>query len=453
MTVVAAFGRTRRSDLGGSAVSSSKRASASASRSPSNTLEARQEAVGSEDPEPEEMPLVAAAAGALDAEVRPAQEHGVGPDADDVVDAVGDALGNLEQASEPPPHGFDSGQRPDTLRPMVEVLDGGGVRPGVGIGVERPQHRRDRARGRRGAGALGALGEQLGVALVQPHDGVGEAVGGEELAPTEAPAFVGLDDADRLSLTGGDVEASPARRFGRPPAARQGERLAERREVFVSETRTAGSQHAMQRHEHALASDRGSGHVFHRVVVIREQARDGAGVPGRECCAQAFRSRRRGVRPDAALGPRRLGASARRSERAPRRRGRGRTPPRAPTRPSVPKHQEPDELPLEGAAADAIGAECRQAHQERVGSQSEDVVDAAGDVGGRPRAWTRARAGRHRLRARIRSPDGPVVDELDARARWPQRSTRSRATRAKAATERAVAAARVRSGPSGRSSA
>ena len=48
-------------------------------------LEARQEAIASEDPEQEELPLEGAAAGAVGAEERPPHEERIGLQAEDVV--------------------------------------------------------------------------------------------------------------------------------------------------------------------------------------------------------------------------------------------------------------------------------------------------------------------------------------------------------------------------------
>ena len=129
------------------------------------------------------MPLEGAAAGAVGAEVRPAHEERVGSQGEDVVDAVGDVVGELEQGADAPQHGFGSAHGPEPDGPVVDELDVGRERRGVAIEVRRSQQRRDRARRRRGAGALGAVGEELGVALVQPGDGVAQAVGGEDLGP------------------------------------------------------------------------------------------------------------------------------------------------------------------------------------------------------------------------------------------------------------------------------
>ena len=66
-------------------------------------LHVREAAVGPEGPEHEEAPLEGAAAGALGAEVRPADEERVRTKAEDVVDAGGDLVGGVEQRADPAP--------------------------------------------------------------------------------------------------------------------------------------------------------------------------------------------------------------------------------------------------------------------------------------------------------------------------------------------------------------
>ena len=194
--------------------SSSKRASASASRSASNSSMRVTRPSASEDPEPEELPLVGAAAGAVGAEVRPAHEERIGPQAEDVVLAHGDVVGDLEQRAAVLQQRFRPARGPGPQDPVVDDLDGGCERGGEAIEVDRSQHRRDRARRRRGAGARGAVGEEVGVALVQPDDGVAQPVGGEALDPPASSLRVDLDQSDSLSLVGADIElpaGEPAR--------------------------------------------------------------------------------------------------------------------------------------------------------------------------------------------------------------------------------------------------
>ncbi len=197
---VAAFGRTRRSALlrgsgwrgcgsrrrrlGRQLVEAGERL---ASRSASNNSMRVMRPSVSEDPEQEERPLVGAAAGAVGAGVRPAHEERVGLQAEDVVDAHGDVVGELEQGAEVLQQRFRPARGPGPQR-------SGGRRPRWRARARwrsdrgrAVPHGRDRARRRRGAGALGAVGEELGVALVQAGDGVAEPVGGEDLGPPAPP--------------------------------------------------------------------------------------------------------------------------------------------------------------------------------------------------------------------------------------------------------------------------
>jgi hypothetical protein len=75
-------------------------------------LEARQAARCVEQPEQEEPALVRAAARALDAEVRPAQEHAVGPERDDVVGADRRLRRHREQRVEPAQERLDAAPVP-----------------------------------------------------------------------------------------------------------------------------------------------------------------------------------------------------------------------------------------------------------------------------------------------------------------------------------------------------
>ena len=80
---------------------------------------------------------------------------------------------------------------------------------------------------RRGAGALGAVGEQLGIALVQPGDGVAQVVVGEDLEPLASPLRIDLDQHHVIELVRAGIERSaggPARRHGQ---AAERERVAQ----------------------------------------------------------------------------------------------------------------------------------------------------------------------------------------------------------------------------------
>src|SRR5215470_17663058 len=98
-------------------------------------------------------------------------------------------------------------RRPGAQYPMVDVLDVGCERARQAIGIEPSLQELCRgARRRRGAGAFGAVGEDLGVALIEPGDGVTQPIGGEDLAPPLPSLRVDLDRTDYFSLKGTDIE-------------------------------------------------------------------------------------------------------------------------------------------------------------------------------------------------------------------------------------------------------
>ena len=144
-------------------------------------LDARHEAVGAEDPEEEGTAFRKRRRRCGRCRSSSTHEQRVGSQVEDVVKAVGDPIGELDQGAQL----LRSASAPRWTR---SPASGGrrsrrrGMRRGVRSG-RRSQQRRDRARRRRGTIALGAVGEELGIALVQPDDGVAESVGGEVLAP------------------------------------------------------------------------------------------------------------------------------------------------------------------------------------------------------------------------------------------------------------------------------
>src|SRR5207249_3824465 len=95
----------------------------------------------------------------------------------------------------------------------------------------------DRARGRGGALALGAVGQELRIALVQARDRVAEVVGGELLFASMSTLRVDLDQYDPLSGVGADIKASAYEAGRRSRHAEQRERVAEGRQRLVSAPR------------------------------------------------------------------------------------------------------------------------------------------------------------------------------------------------------------------------
>src|SRR5207244_1986759 len=100
-------------------------------------------------------------------------------------------------------------------RPVVDVLTVRRDDRVDGVRVWAPQYR-DRARRRRGAGAFRAVGEELGVALVQPGDGVAKPLGREYLDPPATALLVGEQSGERVEVSGDDggVQAGDVRGRG-----------------------------------------------------------------------------------------------------------------------------------------------------------------------------------------------------------------------------------------------
>src|SRR5262249_26974293 len=191
-------------------------------------LHVRYEPLGPEDHEGEELALVAAAPDAFRAEVRRAQESSVGAQGEDVLDAVGDVVGEFEESAERAQVGVASARGRQADGPVVvDELDGWVERRGEAIEADRPDQRRDRPRRCCGAGARGAVGEQLGVALVEPDDGVAQVIWAEDLAPPVSPLRVDVAQYELLPLVGTDIERPAREPARRHPLAPERERVAE----------------------------------------------------------------------------------------------------------------------------------------------------------------------------------------------------------------------------------
>ena len=315
---------------------------------------------------------------------------------------------------------------PGSERPVVDGLDGRCVRGRVAIGVERSQHCRDRARRRRGAGARGAVGEKVGVALIQAGDAVAQPVAGEELGPLHVSLRVDLGQDDFLFLVGADIDRRAGYPARRQREAEERERVAEGRQRLVSEPRVSSPQQGASREEHSLPAVDHAGRMLHDLGTVGEHGGERVGVLDSDRGVKASRIRGRGVRAHAAPVPLRAsGWCGRRSRH--RRLGRQLVeagerlgialgvellPARQETIDSEdPEHQE---LALVGTAAGAEGARIRPAHEERVGSQTEDVVDARGPV---VRELGQGAHGPQRCLGSVHGAqsDGPGVDELDGR--------------------------------------
>src|SRR5215468_7748317 len=149
----------------------------------------------------------ACALAALGRRGRPAHEGHLGSQAKDVIEPGDDVVGDVEERVQPVEVGCGAARRPDSDdAAMVDELEGRGHRGGVAIEVKRSGHRRDRARRRGGAGARRAVGEYLGIALIEPGDGIAQPIAGEDLAPPLPSLRVDLDRTDYFSFKGTEVE-------------------------------------------------------------------------------------------------------------------------------------------------------------------------------------------------------------------------------------------------------
>src|SRR5262249_7849214 len=112
---------------------------------------------------------------------------------ENVVNTDGDVVSELDEGAETLQHRVRSARGPGPQGTVVDGLDGGSERRGKALDLGRSREGRGRSRRREGAGGLGALGKELGVALVQASDGVAEMVRGEALVPPAPPLCVDLD--------------------------------------------------------------------------------------------------------------------------------------------------------------------------------------------------------------------------------------------------------------------
>src|SRR5262245_24395492 len=144
---------------------------------------------------------------------------------------------------------------------MIDSLDARRERPAVRC---LPQ-RCDRASDRRGAVALGAGGQELGMELVEPRDRVAE-VGSNSLEALAPALAVDLDYPDLVALVGADVEPAGHEAIGGPRAPRQ-HQLAERRQRLAPVTEAFRLEERSPVREHALQTEPVTGgvvHVLHR---------------------------------------------------------------------------------------------------------------------------------------------------------------------------------------------
>ncbi len=338
---------------------------------------AHQQTVGSELPQEDQRPLERSARRPSRAGGRSAHEQRVGAQTENVVIVLREVLGHLETGAHAPHDGPGALNGRESEAPVVDEHDVGSE--GV-LRVDGLQERGDRSRGPVGASVLWPVALELGVSLVQAGDRIAEPVGEEVLAPQPPSVGVDLGHQGPLALVGADIELRALESARPHRLAEEGEPVAERRQSLVQDDRVA------RRHQRALGDAhavpvvrRAAGGPVDDLRLLGPQREDGievargdggvhlGGVPGS------------GVRPNAARGRRRLGDPVEARERLV-------VAVRVELLPSAEEAlrvERPDHQPgpLVGAAGGAIGAEVRPAHEQRVGTVAEDVVDAEGTVG------------------------------------------------------------------------
>ena len=187
-------------------------------------LPLHQAAVGAEDEELAEVAFERATAVVLHSPARPPDDQRVVARREDVVDRDREVVRQRAERADALQHRVDAPQHAGTDGSHVGELDVGRERLGPALDVDGTQQRGDRARDRRGAVALRAFGEPLGVALVEPRDRVADAARVEHLHTRAAPVPVDLDQREVLALDRAEVEG-PGRRHlgdrGRAPADRE----------------------------------------------------------------------------------------------------------------------------------------------------------------------------------------------------------------------------------------
>src|SRR5215468_6022117 len=151
---------------------------------------------------------------------------------------------------------------------MVDDLYGRCEQQRDTIEVDMAGERCDRARRRRGAVALGAFWETLGVALVEPHDGVTQVIDGENLGRLASALRVHLDQMDLLLLVRADVETAARKAAGAERNTTQRQRVAEGCQRFMVAGGVLSESERAPRRAQRRAVPRRVGDVVHGSRIV-----------------------------------------------------------------------------------------------------------------------------------------------------------------------------------------
>jgi hypothetical protein len=226
-------------------------------------------------------------------------------EAQDVVEAAAGVGGKVEDAAQHVQILLGALPRRQPEGPVVDELDGGVERPASGEACRPVPHDRDRTRCRYGADTLRAVGQEVGVALVEADDGVAQPVGGEELRPRAPSSRVDLDQEKAWCLEGADVEPSNGRAGGRCPVGEERERIAEGRQRLDPVRRLREAQQRPPHLDGAPPLERDTGGVVDDLAVVRDLGGDRVDVSGGDQSFEARRALRCRVRHDPAVNTRR----------------------------------------------------------------------------------------------------------------------------------------------------
>src|SRR5262249_56766476 len=109
--------------------------------------------------------------------LRKVYEDAVRREAQGVVDADHDVGGSGVEGTEPRQELLGTARGLESERSVVEELDRGMERAGDAIDVEGVEQRLDGTRRRRGAGARGTVGEEVGMPSIQPGERITQPLG------------------------------------------------------------------------------------------------------------------------------------------------------------------------------------------------------------------------------------------------------------------------------------
>ena len=205
-------------------------------------LGAREPAVGVGREEHEEGPLVDAAAETLGAGVHAPDEQRARRERENLGRGQDDVVGDLVQRAHVLEERVRAAQRPRAQRPVVDRLEVGREHRRDAIErVRRRHHGAQRSRRRRGELALGAFGQQLGVALVESVTASPSLSSSKMSIRRASPCRSDLDHEEYGTSRRADRSRSePSSRSADAAQPAQRERLAERRERLVHQRAVGG---------------------------------------------------------------------------------------------------------------------------------------------------------------------------------------------------------------------